>query len=467
VKNRIVYISLAVVLAMSLVLGAIGCDEDSPEPIVIGMSRSLTGSLATMHQAAFWPVYARYTNMVNNRVPPGINVQGTYFPMSFVEMNDNSDGTQLIANTQALIAMVQAGDVHTIFGPTDTRMLYIMAPWCANASCVLMTAEGSATGLKTPGYLPDWPYMFINSSFSDWCQLQTLAPLVEAAHEAHTGQNNNVTAFIYWQDNEHGLEYLATAIAEFPPYITIVGNKTVLDSTANYEDLIELADKNSPRPDMVCCFCYPAEVMGLTIAAITKDYNFNAWIGGMGANFGFFGMVFQQNVEDVMCFAVANNRTSESMRWLFDDMIEPFMDALGGAIPPAQGGPFPGFYYLDFWGHPLYWAALEIWEEAIRAVGVVTPGTPPTFTVSQVDLKDKLHTYDGITDSATTILGDTYYDFFGTGGGILSCDCHTGEIGQWQADPNPHCGYYIEIVGGSNCTSTINYPKAVWAGFGP
>jgi len=467
VKSKILYISLVMVLAMSLAVGAIGCGDGgdpSNDTVVIGMSRSITGGLSTIHNAAFGPIYKIYTDMVNDPGYGGIDIDGTKFPMAYVEKNDNSEDSKLIAHTLDLISDVAAGDVHTIFGPTCTRMIDVMAPYCNNNDCVLLTAEGGATFLEEPGYLPDWPYVFINLSFSDWCQLQCLAPLLSDAHGNHTTYVNNATAFIYWQNDAHGEEYLASAEAMFPPYITILGDESVLDITSgnptdyDYMSAIDLAYTayNGNPVDIVCCFCYPAEVIGLTVAAIAKNYNFNAWVGGPGANFGFYGLAMQANAEDVMCFAIANNKTSADMKWLFDTMIMPNMDGVGG---------YPGFYYLDWWGQPLYWAALQVWEEAIGEVGVVTAGPPATFVVSQVDLKNELHSYDGSPDSVPTILGDTYYDFFGTGGGILSCDCHTGEIGQWQTDTNPYCSLYVEIVGCTNETASINYPKTSWAGF--
>jgi hypothetical protein len=53
---------------------------------------------------------------------------------------------------------------------------------------------------------------------------------------------------------------------------------------------------------------------------------------------------------------------------------------------------------------------------------------------------------------------------FGTGGGILAYECHTGEIGQWQDG-------YVEIVGYEGIeedlpnyvvTANFTYPKPPW-----
>ena len=440
--------------------------EPSETKVVIGMSRSLTGPLAIIHQSAFGAIYPLYIQMVNDA--GGITVDDTSCLVEAYVLNDNSEDSKLIGNTLDLIDYASVGDgyVQTIFGPTCTRMIDVMAPYCNNQDCVLMTAEGGATFLEEPGYLPYWPYVFITLSFSDWYQLPVLAQMLAEAHQAYYGGNATPTAYIFWQDDAHGEEYLATAATEFPAAgIDIVGNASVLDTLSpDYAALV--AGANATSPDIVCCFCYLDEVCGLTEAAIDLNFNVAAWVAGPGGNFGWFAGPdgVGSAPEGVICFATANNKTSESMRWLFDDMIEPFMDIVGASIPPAAGGPFPGFFFLDFWGQPLYWAALQMWEEAIGAVGVVTAGPPATFHVSQAALKDKLHTYDGIVDSVPTILGDTYYDFFGTGGGILAYECHPGEIGQWQDG-------YVEIVGYENITNdlpnyvvtaNLTYPKPAW-----
>lgn len=481
-KNRILFISLAVVLALSM--GLIGCGDGGnggPTPsdtIVIGASRSMTGALAVIHQSAFGPISDAYDLLVDTiRDPSGINVDGTYFPLEFKFLNDGSIDATLVSHINSLIDDVEAGEVHTIFGPTSTHQIDVVAPITNEAGVVLMTAEGGATSLMEPGYLDSWPYVFVTLSFSNWYELPVLAPLLAEAGAS--------TAYVYWQFDDHGTEYLASAAASFPAAgITLVGNSSILETAGpDYDSEIEKA--NTASPDVVCCFCYPDEIVGLTGAAIGKDYNFDAWVTGPGANFGFFGRPsscpapfppsFGPLAEGISCFAVANNKTSPAMAGLFNN----FLTIPEFAIPDAD------ICGTDFWGHPLYWAAMEIWENAVTAVGTVDSETSG-FLIDQDALKAELAGYDSEGDGISTVLGTTWYTLFpreaymggpavGSGGGILAYECHTGEIGQWQNG-------YVEVVAPSqvlneelslvdigtflpnytNTTAVFNYPKADW-----
>lgn len=429
--KKILFISLAVVLALSA--GLVGCaDGGGVQPsdkIVIGMSRSTTGSLAIVHNSAFGVIYPAYIAQVNGA--GGIVVDGTPFDIDVKILNDNSEDTKLIANTLTLIGDVADGEVHTIFGPTCTHFVDVMAPYTNNEGCVLMSVEGGATFLENPGYLPDWPYVFINLSFSDWCELPILSPMLAGAGAS--------SAYVCWQNDAHGLEYLATAAAEFPSDgITIVGNQSVLATDPGFNPPAILAVINATNPDVVCLFCYPGEVMGITGTAIALDYNFDGWITGPGANFGWFGIGgggFGPAAEGVMCFATANNKTSPAMENLYNNVI-------AGGNPEGH----------DFWGHPLYWGALELWQDAVEAVGYVQGGG---FMIDQDALKDEIASHNSLGTAVTTVLGPTYYTMFGTGGGIMACASHPGEIGQWQSG-------YVEIIGGINTTASIVYPKANW-----
>ena len=451
-RNRVFLISVAVVLAISLVV--VGCDGWYPPSlyIVIGMSRSMTGPLAIIHTSAFGAIYPLYIQMVNDA--GGINVGGTPGWVHTKVYSDNSEERRLIAYTNALLDNVEDGEVCTIFGPTSAHMIDVMAPITNNGECVLMTAEGGAAFFHSdPTKLPSWPYVFVNSSFADWNQLPVLAQMLAEAHQACYGGNATPTAYIFWQDDAHGLDYLNEANIFFPANgITIVGNASVLDTLSpDYATLVATA--NATSPDVVCLFCYPDEVCGLTEAAIgPPTYNFDAWVTGPGGNFGWFGGPGGVGVaaEGVICFATANNKTSEDMEWLFNDVLEPEVGLEG----------------LDFWGHPLYWAALQIWQNAVEEVGQV--GEPAgdflRLVVDQDELRDELASYNSYANGVDTVLGRTWYTMFGDGGGILAYECHPGEVGQWQDG-------YVEIIGYGNITDDLpnyvvtanfTYPKPVW-----
>jgi ABC-type branched-subunit amino acid transport system substrate-binding protein len=479
-KNRILFISLAVVLALSI--GLIGCtggptppERQPSDEIVIGMSRSVTGNLAIIHASAFSPVYTAYLAMVNGA--GGVTVDGETFDLDVKVLNDNSSPETLVAHTNTLIADIASGEVHTLFGPTCTYFIDVMSPITNEAECVLMTVEGGGTFLitnpgppPTPGPINISPYVFINLSFSDWYQIPVLAPLLDEAHKAHYGLSANATAWVVWQDDAHGLEYLSVAETFFPlANISIIGNTPVLnDPTYDYAG--ELATIAGASPDILCLFCYPNEIYGYLFTAIGTATNFDAVVGGPGACFGIFGTPYAgvgANTEGVITFAVGNNKTSSAgdpipnatitMEELFNDLI--------------AGGDWAG---QDAWGHPLYWAAMEMWQNAVEAVAYVQDGG---FMIDQDDLQAELAGYDSESNGVNTVLGKTWYNMFNppNGGGMMDWLCHTGEIGQWQSG-------YIEVVAptqviATNSTlvslasylpnyratsGTVTYPKPDW-----
>jgi ABC-type branched-subunit amino acid transport system substrate-binding protein len=479
VKSRILLISVAVVLAVSL--GLAGCTTPAPtgpqpsDKIVIGMSRSEHGSLQIVHLSAFLPVYTAYVAYIN--AGGGITVGGQKFLIDVLDLDDNSSEAALVGNTATLISDVDKGTVHTIFGPTCTHYIDVMAPLTNTAKKVLMTAEGGGTFLiedpgppPLPGPITAYSYVFITLSFSDWYQLPVLACALDEAHYDYCGQHN-ATAWIVYQDDSHGLEYRYAAAKYFPARnINILGSTPVLYDPG-YPFGTNLATIAAANPDILCLFCYPNEIYGYVGTAMATHTNFKAVVGGPGACFGIFATnLGAANVEGITTFAIGNNKTSNAGNPIPDATMT--METLFNTI--ISGGDWSG---QDAWGHPLYWAALEIWQHAIEAVGYVQDGG---FMVDQDALKDELHKYKDETSGVNTVLGKTWYSFFGTGGaggGILDYLCHTGEIGQWQNG-------YIEVVAPSQCLNpdaTANvtlstylpryratvvgglvYPKATW-----
>jgi hypothetical protein len=94
----------------------------------------------------------------------------------------------------------------------------------------------------------------------------------------------------------------------------------------------------------------------------------------------------------------------------------------------------------DWWGHPLYWASLDIWKAAIEKAG----------TLNQKKVRDII-----ATTKLDTVLGPTWFTMFGDGGGFLAKETHPGEIGQWIKGK-------CEVIGGNKPTASFVYPKPPW-----
>jgi len=418
-KNKILLLLVATVVAVSLGLVGGGCEPAAPT-IVIGMSRSETGPLAQIHELAFLPVYDTYLEEVNTT---GLTVGAENYQVEVDVRNDGSVMANMLSNTAAILNDIAAGDVHFLFGPTCTAFLEGQAPLAANASVVQMTVEGGATTLIPK--LNDYDYSFINLSFSDWYQIPVLAKLLaEAQSVAHPG--TNATAYIGYQNDAHGLEYEGVAKTYFANEGIIVKGSFPMDSgdlTANTE-LIKAA--NQSGANVLCAFAYPEHTFGTALVAAGLNYTPDAIVIGPGANFNVYSIINNGTEEGVTCFAVANHDTSTAMDALYNKL---------------EADPEVGWPNVDVWGHPLYWAAMQIWEEAAVACGTVDPATKE-YVINQDTYRNYLR-----NGNFTTVLGATWYvdgslthPAPATGGALMNYKCHTGEIGQWQKG-------IIEIVG--------------------
>jgi len=418
--KRIVFISLAVVLALAI--GLAGCapvEEPGPEPsdkIVVSFSVSQTGPLQEVHDFAFGSIYPVYFDMVDT-----LTIGSTTFDVEADPRDDASSMANMIDNTEAIIADIKAGTSHFLFGPTCTAFLEAQAPLAAEAHVVQMTAEGGATSLLPE--MGEYEYSFINLSFSDWFQIPVLAKLLAEAHEA-AFPGDTPHAYIGYQNDDHGLEYSSVASTYFAQEGIVIDGLYPMDSgdTAANGELIAAA--KAADSDILCAFAYPEHVFGTVQTANGMEYDPKAIIVGPGGCFGAFGVIIVGDLaEGVMTFATANAKTSPAMEELFNDILLPVVG-------------LPG---TDFWGHPCYYAALQMWRESVENVGEVLAGG---FVIDQDEYRDYLRTH-----KFTTCFGETWYvdadmtwPVPDSSGGLLNYKCHTGEVGQWQSG-------YVEIVG--------------------
>ncbi len=159
--------------------------------------------------------------------------------------------------------------------------------------------------------------------------------------------------------------------------------------------------------------------MPATALSIELDFNPRAWVGGPGVNFGFYQTTFGPAAEGVIGFTSFNPKQSDAARALAEKLY---------AGKPKE--------IQDYWGHPLYWTGLEIWKQAIEKAG----------TLDQAKIRDII-----ASEHFQTVLGDTWFER-----GLLSKECHTGEIGQWIN------GEY-EVIGPKKwATAEMVYPKPPW-----
>jgi branched-chain amino acid transport system substrate-binding protein len=433
-NKKLLLIPLGLLLAISLI--AIGCPTTAPtttppttkppttappttapptkDKIVIGMSRPLSGPLAIIGDSGFKPIYDTMVDEWNADGGIYLSDYGKKLPIELKIYDDKSDVGTMTRLTEKLIL---EDKVDFLWPSCGTSFIFGQAPIANKYNYVLLTAEGGATTIKDSLY--SLPYVFISLSFSDWYQLPVFADMLAA--------KGAKTAYVTYIADLHGIEYSGVAGTEFGRVgIKILGSVSLPPDLKDFAPVI--TDAMASKADVFCCFGYPDQVLPVTGTAIALGYNPKCFIGGPGANFGFYHTAFGPAVNGVTCFAVANRKSSPTMAEMYDTLYT-------GKPEDAN----------DWWGHPLYWGAWQYWKQAVEMAGNTDQDALRAIFASQ---------------HFDTVLGDTYFTIFGDGGGLMAKESHPGEIGQWQNEA-------MEIVGAGPwpngvTTADFVYPKPAW-----
>ena len=377
----------------------------SKDKIVVGMARPISGWMAVIGDSAFRPVYETWVKQVNAEGGIYVKEYGKKLPIELLIYDDKSDVGTMTRLTEKLIVQDK---VDFLWPACGTAFVFAQAPIANKHGYILLTAEGGATQIKE--MLRSLPYVFVGLSFSDWYQLPVFAELL--------GEKGAKTAYIMYIGDLFGIEYSGVAGIEFPKHgIDIVGIQSVPPGTKDLSPIIKKA--KASNADVFCSFGYPDQVLPATGTSIALGFNPKAWIGGPGANFGFYHTTFGPAAEGVTGFTAFACSQSKAAQELCDKLYK-------GKPEEIQ----------DFWGHPLYWAALEFWKQAIEKAG----------TLDQKVIRDIM-----ATQKFKTMLGPTWFE-----NGLMAKECHTGEIGQWQKG-------IFEVVGPKkHATAKFVYPKPPW-----
>jgi len=434
VKKKILLIPLALLLAISLV--AIGCpappeeevppppppEEEVPPPpppppakdkIVIGASRSLSGPGAIIESSAFGPIMNMWIEDVNARGGIYVEEYGKKLPIEAIIYDDKTDlGTM----TRLVEKLILEDKVDFLFPPVGTSFLFAAAPVANKYGYVLIGAEGGCTTVTD--MLPELPYVFATLNYSDHYQMPVLADLFE-------DWGVKTVAIIYIADL-HGIEYSHIAHSEFlKKGINIVVSKSVPQGTIDLSPLLKEA--KSLEVDAFCSFTYPPDSMLVTAQAIELGFNPKVFEVNVGPCFAWYRDIFGAVVvEGLIGPGAWNAKSSPGAAEFYDKFVARYGE-------PA----------LDYWGHLFYWGGLQFFEQAVVKAG----------TLDQAVIRDTI-----ATETFDTVLGPTWFETVGGGGGLLAVECHPGEIGQWQSG-------VFEVIGPKEkATAEPIYPKPPWPG---
>jgi hypothetical protein len=446
--KKVLFISLAVVLALSV--GLIGCEgegEPAPTEILVGLARDTNGGPLGVFECGYGgTVYRWFTNKVNGDGGVYLSDYDVSVDIELVIRDFDVMTWDIATVTETLI---ETDNVDVIWGGPGTDCIFTQAPVCNLAGKILITLEGGASSMVADGDIDNWPFVWVTLSFSDWYQIPVLHDLLAA----EVGTPTAYITSIGGAGQTHGIEYSEVTIDVFGAgNVTDAGFHSywLFDHPGEAEAIIASAEAayNATPYDIFCAYTYPWNVAALTLALMASDFNPPAILFGPGGNANAYGQVdFGPYAEGIMSFIVADNYTSSAITDMYDELAAQaeadWVDAGGYTVLCDQGDYATGRDTLDYWGQPCYAAGLEIWAMAVEDAG----------NLDSLDVRDALATYTS-GSPATTVLGDTWFEVFGGGfgGGILSYECHPGEIGQWIN------GEY-RTVGGLDPTETFVYPN--------
>ena len=466
-KNKILFIALAVVLALSM--GLIGCGDgdglpdipDQPTTLVIGTARDTDEHLAIFEQVAAGPIMREFVEQVN--AAGGVHLKEydtannppVMVPLEIDRREINALAWDIGDITAEICADIADGDVHFMWGGPGTDSIFAQAPIANGAKVVLLTFEGGATVIANdPEKLAKWPYVFLTLPYSDWHQLPVLYEMLE------TELGRTPKAYVVHIWGEHGEEYLASTIAAG---FDVVDDVEIPFDPAEYDagEVVQgaIAALTATPYDIFCCFAYPDHVMATTGTAIALEFNPPAMIFGPGANFGFYAASFgppedpavcAAAVEGVMSFTCSAYTATPEIQAVYDLLAERIDD---DANDPISGLPgLPGILQLDYWGFIPYWSGLEMWLAAVEEVGYV----------DQDLLREALADFED-NPMSTVMADECWFRMYGTpgqGGGNQDYLCHTGSIGQWQSGVFETIGYEGITADMPNyiTTGTIKFP---------
>jgi len=485
VKSKILFISLAVVLVLSVSL--IGCTEPSEpsgpktDKIYIFAPRSLSGSLETIGDFAFGPVMDYWQDKVNKA--GGIAVGGD-IGTKMVDLTIVDDTSDLGLMSSLLSSAILSNDYHFMFPPCSTSFLQSAAGTCSGAGYVLVGAEGGCTTIEQT--LSNYKYLFATLSYSTWDQVGSLFEILRDWQGEPEYAPDPMDIFIMYIGDTHGWEYRDATIAAIdadPTHFTLVGTANVPVGEANV--LTQLQAAEDADADLLCSFCYPPAAMTTVSMAIANGINFDAIVVGPGMNFEFMlipdvsGVQRNLDLQGVMGFTTFNEESLDNIGGAAANFTAEYIDFFsqdaGTKVTGTNrdiNGETMGRFILDWWGTMPYVAGLEIFQSAIAT----------THSLDNDVIRNALATHTQSSPFTTTfgpawfVKADGVTAPGASSGGLMCKEFYNGQIGQWQYDPakmvipkefwpplDGRDGWMIyEVIDVGTGTADGIYPKPDW-----
>jgi branched-chain amino acid transport system substrate-binding protein len=363
----------------------------SKDTIRIGTSRSVSGPLSFFETTAYGPNYHMWVKEVNARGGIYVKEYNKKLPIELIVYDDKSDmGTM----TRLLEKLIVQDKVDFVLAPTSTAHLFAATSITEKYKYILIGAEGGLSTIMDK--MKNMPYLFGTLSYSDWNEIPALIPIYKKAGVK--------TIAIIYIDDLHGVEYYATSKKLFPK--AGIEIKMAKGVPADIKDISAIL-KEAKRLDVdaLLCYTYPPLSMEIPKQSMELGINFKSLLIGPGSTYEVFKNIFGQNtVEGIMGWGTHNIKLPVPGGKQYVDLFLKY-----------NNNKMDNF---DWWGGILYYAGLQMLEQAIEKAGTLN-----MQKVRDVMISQKLDTY----------LGKTWYTQQGkNGGGLLALECYPGQVLQWQ-----------------------------------
>lgn len=384
---------------------AVAIDPDK-DTIVFGAARSQSGVFAVFDESVFGPIYRMWAEEIN--AEGGIYVK-EYDKKMKIELKVYDDTSDLATMTRLYEKLMLEDEVDFILPPVSTAFLYALAPVAHRNGYILMGAEGGSSTLKES--IARYPEFFSTLNFSD-TQIPALTEVLL--------EQGVTSAYIVYIEDLHGTEYSSAAKEAFDAVgIEIKGMKSVPPDIQDLSPILN--DAKASGAEAYLMFAYPDQNYPAIGQAMAMGYNPDIFLVGPGGSFDVVTQIFggPAAVEGLMGFGGWNEKSSEGAA----EFARRFRE-----MNPEIG--------IDWWGHLMYYAGLEVMKQAIERAG-----TLDNSVVREIIATEKFD----------TLMGEVYFE-----NNMIADECYPGNVGQWQN------GVYEVVDVGENRTAPLIYPKPAW-----
>jgi branched-chain amino acid transport system substrate-binding protein len=331
--HALVTLAAAVVLAGSLGLGA----AHAQDPVKIGVVGPKTGPLAAGAAVTHWPGFKLWAHKINAR--GGLKLKAGQRKIELIEYDDRTQPGETIKAVERLATQDKAD---FIMAPYGTGFNLATAPIFAKYGYPQI-AQAAVTD-KIDELTQRYPTLFfVQGSTTSYAQtaIEVLKQLKDA------GKIGNRVAVVNVADT-FGIELANAARPIFKTAgFDVVYDKSYPLGTQDLAPVIKAA--KAANPDAFVAWSYPPDTFGLAEQAKIEGLNVKAYYSAVATAFPAFKNKFGASAENIL--GAGGIKDTPELRAFYKELKE---------VTGVDG---------DYWGNPVYYAMLQIIEQAIEGVG--------------------------------------------------------------------------------------------------